>query len=505
MSLSPLVYLPLTRQPDNALLSPSTSNSLTYDANLGLSFTDSDGGIGSKKYLTVPIPQSVGVSMSTPSASSVSKSMTICFNLCLTAYTNANSLRVFTQGDLSKSGSEYNRESIHIDYGANRKLNMTITDQNQTSTTLVVNTALVPFTWYFIAYTITETGSNTKVTFYVRSNTTSNFTTPSNTDSFTTTFAVGNIRKKAMLFKDVRVGDRFANDGWGLNGYIRDFMILDTALNMSQITALANTLPSPPAAGATSPPIFPVLNCAASTALQTLMGYSPPPDVKVPMTDVNILTKYTNNLTMSNVDTSGSNNGLIFVNSSSPTLSGVTTNKYINIPYTSPSNNIFTIYFSLYLSYLNTNILRILTLGNTVNNVTSEVFGINSVNIRNASDNAVSNTSCSNTNTNTNRQYLISATVNNTPKTQTTIVNQSPSVKISSVNGYSKTGQIQRNVNIDGVPAVITPSSTTPEITPTPMGLAQFPTKDTVTVMFNSNSDFFNKSMSKIRIFMSIL
>lgn len=129
MSLSPLVYLPLTIQPNNTLLSPSTSNSLTYDANNGLSFTDSDSGVGSRKHLTVPIPQSVGVLMSTPSSSS--KSMTICFNLCLTAYTNVNSLRVFTQGDLSKPGTEYNRESIRIDYGANRKLNMTITDKIQ--------------------------------------------------------------------------------------------------------------------------------------------------------------------------------------------------------------------------------------------------------------------------------------------------------------------------------------------------------------------------------------
>jgi hypothetical protein len=252
------IFLPLTDSPAVSLIR-SSSNNIVYDLNNGLTFTDRNS-VGSSSYLALSIPTSV----KRPMISSISSSMTVCFNLYLSSYQNTNALRIFTQGDKSVPLSQYNNESIKIYIGDDGKIGMDVTTDSQKSTTIVTNIVVSKETWYFIAYTIDADKNNTTVTLFVNTNNGLNIATKFNTQSvnsdpnaltiegnnnnnYTTSVVfprtiISDNKNPTILYNDFQIGDRFKQDGYGMNGNIRYFTVFSKALSNNQLKSFSSQL-----------------------------------------------------------------------------------------------------------------------------------------------------------------------------------------------------------------------------------------------------------------------
>ena len=472
----PLIYLPLTYAPTNTTITQTNITSTNYDPNYGIVFNDIQTSGGSKKAIGVPKPDGLPRSLNT----------TVCFNMYIGNYFPGNQqrpFRVFSQGNPS---DPFVKESIHLDINSDKKLVLTLNIKGAidqvavqipgNGSRLITNMALTPNTWYFVAYTITgsacnvDTGKCTQyqVKLYVNNKTSNikvqshkgNENTQQNNLSWNGVYQSKsstpiNQNIQNINYDRFQIGDSYTTStGYALNGCIRDFMIFGANIDApiynsivgdNLIKMSSSNLPTPPTTFGTAVtslsnntartlnPIYPALTPSSIapfsyiSALQRLINYLPPPNISLPLTTAPLSTIATvNSGTTITYDTT---KGAIFPNKSAPTLNGTTTNNYINIPTTSDNN--LTVSFPIYLNYINTNSLRILTLGNVSGNTSNEVLSINSNYLSGTGQQTISNLNCS-----TNpRTYTISATINNTAANQNTIINQNtpPVIKTPSV------------------------------------------------------------------------
>jgi hypothetical protein len=243
-------YLPLTVDPTpSTLLVQSSTSNLEFDIDNGLAFTDHPRNIGSTKFLTLSLPSYI----KTPITSGGS-SMTVFFSLSLADYRNINSLRIFTQGNKNlQFRQQYNHESIKIQIGNDRKIAMDITTENQKSTTFVTKTTVSVNKWYFVAYTISASSVSTTVSFYIYDSSGKNLETviispaPTNPSIVNMVGTSNNNYKTSVnfpttinnapsiLYDDFQFGDRFRQDGYGMNGYVADYTLFTTVLSNSDI------------------------------------------------------------------------------------------------------------------------------------------------------------------------------------------------------------------------------------------------------------------------------
>jgi hypothetical protein len=496
----PKLYLPLTHASTNTSLGLTSSvTAPSNDPDNGLTFDDIyRNDCGTQKFITVPLSSGPSPLIQQ------SKSMTVCFCLNLNNYLPNNSLYILCQGNKSVIGREANAESLILCYNRNKQLYLTLRIGNNVTpnnghTLQTSSNVLQPNTWNFIAYTITASSNELRVSLYVGNNASSTITTARSNaaggqDNITYNI---NYRKSGssvdlpnMFYNQVQLGDRFHNPtnlnntGYGLNGYIRDFMVFDRALSPAQLTTMAKTLPiaGSPFPAIVRPSSYPAIIRMPTvnpkfpfiSGLQTLINYFPPPNVLLPLSIAP--TPPTAIVNPGTTITFNSTKGATFPNNPSPTLDGVTTNNYINIPTKYNLNNL-TISFSLYLNYINTKSLRILTLGNVSGSTSTEVLSINTDYIRRTGEQGMATTNCSSK----PRSYSVSTTVNRTAANQNTIINQSKPFLISSVNGFNKGGQVIDN-KLEPKPTNFTNS-----------GLSQFPATTVVTIE-GDNSDIFVNS-----------
>ena len=488
---TPALYLPLTYEPTDVALGLTTSTAApSYDSNRGLVFNDIyKSTTGSQKFVSIPI------SSASPPIVPQSTSMTVCFCININEYYPINSLHILSQGKKSVIGPESNAESIDVYYNKDKQLYLTVRLGNNVSlnngNTLQTPKSNNPVpinsnTWYFVAYTITASASALQISLYVGNKlsmaTAKSTVGAQNNIGYNKNYTKSNSNTNLpnTYYDEIQLGDRFhninkTNIGYGLNGCIRDFMVFNSALTLAQLTTMARTLPAP---GVKFPPItvprsfpgvvtIPTINPQFPyiSGLQSLINSFPPPDVSLSLTTApNSDTATVNSDTTISYD---ADKGAMFPSSESPTINGTTTNNFINIPMTFTNN--LTISFPLYLNYINTNSLSILTLGSNTN----EVLSINSNYIEGSGDKTMTNMNCSTD----PRIYAISATVYNTAENQNTMINKNKPTYISTVNGYNGDGQLQNNNSTDEL---------------TNVGLSQFPANNVVTITGDTIDIFTN-------------
>jgi hypothetical protein len=525
---TPKLYLPLTSQPTDNLLGLTTSTTApSYDSNNGAEFNDmlKSTSLGSEKFISIPI--STGPNPIVQQ----SGSMTVCFCMNINNHFPNWGIHLLSQGRKSAIGAETNAESIDIYYNQGRQIYMSVrlgnnvVPNNGNTLETPVGTSnpvrLNSNTWYFVAYTIEATGSALKLSLYVGNRSSMVRAKSAGVQATTGQDNIGynkdykksnsNTNIPNTYYDQIQLGDRFHhtnntnNTGFGLNGYIRDFMVFDSVLTLAQLTTMAKTLPEPGTAFPvitiprsfpaiitmpTIDPQFSLISNLQITELQELINYIPRANIFLPLTiqPTSPTATVNSDTTIEFTETKGAS----FPNNSSPELTGITTNNYINIPVT--SSKILTILFPIYLNYINTNSLRILTFGNVSESSFTEVLSINSNKEEGYGDPTMSIMDCS-----TNpRHYGISTTIYNTAENQNTVINQNvpspppssppssppsqslPSLTyVSSVNGYNANGNLQNN------------NSTSELIN---SGLSQFPANNVVTITGYNNDIFVNSN-----------
>jgi len=463
-SITPIIYLPLntpltTNVPDvsniliNNVITPISTNLTTNAVNTnfdninGFSLSDLSPK-GSNKKITLPL-----------NSYNFSSGLTVCFYLFINNVPNVNQLNVFSQGGTTNYASgnplSYN-ESLYIRYGpiTNNFTQLTLTVFNSSlfGTTLnhINNNNYVKVgQWNFISYTISPSGNDSIVTFYVNGISTGIVQVTSQTSTITTgtvilpttpsTTAITNISTGSIngpvtplqttvsssfiLNQNMQLGDRFINDGTGMNGKIRDFIVYNVPLSQANILTLYNN--SANSVWTTLPLTL------GRTPLQSIINYQFNPIIRLNLKNrTNIKsTTYFNAVNqlitipepvITNLNTFDSVNGASFLN-----------NSFINI-LPQLSNTIFSISFSINLNYDNTFSNRILTIGDGIN----ESLFINSIYSPTLD---VSNNVLTNQMSSLTKKYLITLTGNNnvinqyaptTPQAGLIYINKNPSIPV---------------------------------------------------------------------------